>query len=85
MTATSPVLKQIAGLPKLSHAELKALWREYFGVGRHAEFASAHTPGHDPGPLSLIEAKYVASAAICSSSSELATLCMTGFWRRPAR
>ena len=32
MTTTSPVLKQIAGLPKLSHAELKALWREYFGV-----------------------------------------------------
>jgi hypothetical protein len=32
MTASSPVLKQIAGLPKLSHAELKALWREYFGV-----------------------------------------------------
>ena len=32
MTATSPVLKQIAGLPKLSHGELKALWREYFGV-----------------------------------------------------
>jgi Protein of unknown function (DUF2924) len=32
MTATSPVLKQIAGLPKLKHAELKALWREYFGV-----------------------------------------------------
>src|ERR687892_2583628 len=32
MTATSPVLKQITGLPKLSHAELKALWREYFGV-----------------------------------------------------
>ena len=32
MTATSPVLKQIAGLPKLSHAELKALWREYFGA-----------------------------------------------------
>ena len=32
MTATSPVLKQIAGLPKLSHAELKALWKEYFGV-----------------------------------------------------
>ena len=32
MTATSPVLKQIAGLPKLSHDELKALWREYFGV-----------------------------------------------------
>jgi hypothetical protein len=32
MTAPSPVLKQIAGLPKLSHAELKALWREYFGV-----------------------------------------------------
>ena len=31
MTATSPVLKQIAGLPKLSHGELKALWREYFG------------------------------------------------------
>jgi site-specific DNA recombinase len=29
MTATSPVLKQIAGLPKLSHDELKALWREY--------------------------------------------------------
>jgi hypothetical protein len=29
---TSPVLKQIAGLPKLSHAELKALWREYFGT-----------------------------------------------------
>jgi hypothetical protein len=29
---TSPLLKQIAGLPKLSHAELKALWREYFGV-----------------------------------------------------
>ena len=34
MTATSPVLKQIAGLPKLSHAELKALWREYFGSSR---------------------------------------------------
>ena len=32
MTSTSPVLKQIADLPKLSHAELKALWREYFGV-----------------------------------------------------
>ena len=32
MTITSPVLKQIAGLPKLSHGELKALWREYFGV-----------------------------------------------------
>ena len=32
MTTTSPVLKQIAGLPKLSHAELKALWRECFGV-----------------------------------------------------
>ena len=32
MTTTSPVLKQIAGLPKLSHGELKALWREYFGV-----------------------------------------------------
>src|ERR687892_2283842 len=32
MTATSPVLKQITGLPKLSHAELKALWREYFGA-----------------------------------------------------
>src|SRR5918995_6738478 len=32
MTTTSPVLKQIAGLPKLSHAELKVLWREYFGV-----------------------------------------------------
>jgi Protein of unknown function (DUF2924) len=32
MTTTSPVLKQIAGLPKLSHDELKALWREYFGV-----------------------------------------------------
>jgi hypothetical protein len=32
MTTSSPVLKQIAGLPKLSHAELKALWREYFGV-----------------------------------------------------
>jgi hypothetical protein len=32
MIATSPVLEQIAGLPKLSHAELKALWREYFGV-----------------------------------------------------
>jgi hypothetical protein len=31
MTAPSPVLKQIAGLSKLSHAELKALWREYFG------------------------------------------------------
>jgi hypothetical protein len=29
---TSPVLKQIAGLPKLSHAELQARWREYFGV-----------------------------------------------------
>jgi Protein of unknown function (DUF2924) len=27
-----PVLRQIAGLPKLSYAELKALWREYFGV-----------------------------------------------------
>jgi hypothetical protein len=32
MTATSAVLKQIAALPKLSHNELKALWREYFGV-----------------------------------------------------
>jgi hypothetical protein len=32
MTTTSPVLKQIAGLPKLSHAELKALWRECFGA-----------------------------------------------------
>src|SRR5918994_2635517 len=32
MTATSPVLSQIAGLPKLSQDELKALWREYFGV-----------------------------------------------------
>jgi hypothetical protein len=32
MTATSPVLKQIASLPKLSQDELKALWREYFGV-----------------------------------------------------
>jgi hypothetical protein len=32
MTTTSPVLKQIVGLPKLSHSELKALWREYFGV-----------------------------------------------------
>jgi hypothetical protein len=32
MTAASPVLKQIAGLPKLSQDELKALWREYFGV-----------------------------------------------------
>jgi hypothetical protein len=32
LTATSPVLKQIAGLPKLSQDELKALWREYFGV-----------------------------------------------------
>ena len=32
MTAISPVLKQIAGLPKLSHTELKALWREYFGA-----------------------------------------------------
>jgi hypothetical protein len=32
MNANSPVLKQIAGLPKLSHAELKALWQEYFGV-----------------------------------------------------
>jgi hypothetical protein len=32
MTTTSPVLKQIAGLPKLSHGELKALWREYFGI-----------------------------------------------------
>jgi hypothetical protein len=31
MTPASSVLKQIAGLPKLSHAELKALWREYFG------------------------------------------------------
>jgi hypothetical protein len=29
---TSPVLKQIAGLQKLSQDELKALWREYFGV-----------------------------------------------------
>ena len=29
---TSPVLRQIAGLPKLSHAELKLLWKEYFGV-----------------------------------------------------
>ncbi len=32
MTTTSPVLKQITGLPKLSHADLKALWREYFGA-----------------------------------------------------
>jgi Protein of unknown function (DUF2924) len=32
MTATSPVLKQIAGLPKRSQEELKALWREYFRV-----------------------------------------------------
>ena len=32
MTAASPVLKQIASLPKLSHAELKALWKVYFGV-----------------------------------------------------
>ena len=32
MIATSPVLRQIAGLPKLSHAELNALWREHFGV-----------------------------------------------------
>ena len=32
MTATSPVLKQIASLPKLSYEELKALWKEYFGV-----------------------------------------------------
>jgi hypothetical protein len=32
MTRSSPVLKQIAGLPKLSHAELKALWKGYFGV-----------------------------------------------------
>jgi Protein of unknown function (DUF2924) len=32
MTASSPVLKQIAGLPKLGHGELKALWREYFGA-----------------------------------------------------
>jgi len=31
MTTTSPVLKQVAGLPKLSHTELKALWKEYFG------------------------------------------------------
>ncbi len=29
---TSSVLKQIATLPQLSHAELKTLWREYFGV-----------------------------------------------------
>jgi hypothetical protein len=32
VTTISPVLKQIAGLPKLSYGELKALWREYFGV-----------------------------------------------------
>jgi hypothetical protein len=32
MTTTSPVLKQIAGLPKLSQDELKGLWKEYFGV-----------------------------------------------------
>ena len=32
MTATSPVLKQIAGLPKLGQDELEVLWREYFGV-----------------------------------------------------
>jgi hypothetical protein len=32
MTASSSVLKRIAGLPKLSQDELKALWREYFGV-----------------------------------------------------
>ena len=31
---TSPVLKQIAGLPKLSHAELKALWRNTSGSSR---------------------------------------------------
>ena len=31
MTATSPVLKQIAGLPKLSQDELKALWRSTSG------------------------------------------------------
>jgi hypothetical protein len=29
---TSPVLKQIAELPKRTQQELKALWREYFGV-----------------------------------------------------
>lgn len=29
---TSPVLKQIADLPKLTQQELKARWREYFGV-----------------------------------------------------
>jgi hypothetical protein len=32
MTATAPVLVQIARLPKLGYGELKALWREYFGV-----------------------------------------------------
>jgi hypothetical protein len=32
MTATAPVLRQIARLPKLGYAELKAMWREYFGV-----------------------------------------------------
>ena len=32
MTEGAPVLKQIAGLPKLSYPELKALWREYFGA-----------------------------------------------------
>jgi hypothetical protein len=32
MTTTAPVLKQIAGLPKLSQDELKALWKEYLGA-----------------------------------------------------
>jgi hypothetical protein len=41
MTATSPVLKQIAGLPKLSHAELKTLWREYFGSSRRLTAAAS--------------------------------------------
>jgi hypothetical protein len=29
---TTPVLKQIADLPKLTQQELKARWREYFGA-----------------------------------------------------
>ena len=45
MTATSPVLKQIAGLPKLSHAELKALWKEYFGSSRRPTAAASWSAG----------------------------------------
>jgi hypothetical protein len=44
VTATSPVLKQIAGLPRLSQDELKALWREYFGLS-HRRIGAASWSG----------------------------------------